>query len=152
MNSIIFFVEEFIGNEILDMHGIVFRDCIVVRAVVDGELIHEMPGFDDSLIYFPELLRSLEGAGRYLIFTSSNGIAEDGGWDGVAVDCDSEFVSWSFVVGEVNFFYRFQRDEYFSEIGDIAAVVNKSSLRVEPTDVVFPEMMAGPEGKPGHPL
>jgi hypothetical protein len=149
MNRIIFFAEEFRDAEVLNIYGIEFHDCIVVRAVVDGELIHELSEFEDSLIYVPELLRSLEGPGRYLIFTSSCGIAEDGGWDGVVVDHELNLVSWSFDVGEVSYFYKFEKTEYFNEIESIASVIEKSNLRLEPkpTSVVFPESMSGPSSR-----
>ncbi|MFZ5875150.1 MAG: hypothetical protein ACOYXU_01960 [Nitrospirota bacterium] len=145
MNKFTLFYEEFRADDRLSLHGINFSNCIVVRLVVDGVLLHEEKGFEDSLLYFSELQRSSLGAGRYLIFTCACGIAEDGGWDGIVVCHDSNSVSWEFSVGDVRYTYRFDRNEYLDEIESMSVFLKDAGLHIEPSNVVFPENMSGPQ-------
>lgn len=141
MNNIFFYIEEFKDGVELLLHGIRFHDCVIVRALIDGELINEKNGFEDSLIYIDELARSAERSGRYLIFTCACGIAEDGGWEGVEVNHYQNEVTWNFELGDEQYKFIFSKRDYLSEVDSVVGAVKRSTLSVEPSHVIFPESM-----------
>jgi hypothetical protein len=139
MNSLTVYVEEYSDGEVLLKHGIRFSNSLIIKVLIDGEDIQDFEGFEDSLIYFDELKESAKKAGKYLIFTCSCGIAEDGGWEGVDVDITDDQVTWVFEVGDKIHRYTFDKSEYLNEIQSVLPQVEGAKLKVEPSSVMFPE-------------
>lgn len=139
MHSFTVYPEEYENGRTLTKDGITFSDSLVVKILIDGEDIEEVGGFSDAFIYFDELKNSIASSGSYLIFTCANGIAEDGGWEGVIVDISNDVVTWKFEYGDRNFTYTFDKNEYISEIGSVVDFIANSKLRLEPRSVIYPE-------------
>jgi hypothetical protein len=138
MNTLILFIDEYMGSNELVKHGIQFRDSLIVKMLIDGDDVFECPGFEDAMVFYPELLASIEGSGKYLIFTCSCGIAEDGGWEGVVVRHVGQIVSWSFDVGGRRVDYSFDAENYRNEIFSIQLPISRTHLTLEPSRVIFP--------------
>lgn len=81
----------------------------------------------------------MSGGGNYLIFTCACGIAEDGGWEGVAVEMTETTVSWHLESGTRALDFCFDRAGYASAIGAVEARIAINALPLEPRVVVFPE-------------
>lgn len=139
MNGITMYVEEYRDERTLVKDAIEFRDSLFVKILIDGEDVESQKGFGDAVIYYDELARSINGSGRYLIFTCACGIAEDGGWGGVDVTYENGLVTWEFEVGERVYVYTFDERDYISEIESLAPIIESTELTLEPNKVVFPE-------------
>jgi hypothetical protein len=138
MNSICIYVEEYAGDSIRNLHGINFSNSLFVKLLIDGDDIESLENFEDVLIYYKELRKSLEGDGKYLILTCACGIAEDGGWEGVQVRYDDMKVHWTFDAGDLGIHYSFCRTEYENEIQSIAESIQNTDLEVQPSGVIYP--------------
>lgn len=138
MNSLTLFLEEHTGTDIINIEGIPFENAIFVKMLIDGVGIEELDCFDDSQVYFEELRESCSSSGNYLIFTCACGIAEDAGWDGVAVKIDETTVKWTFELGNRIYYYSFDLDEYHAEIKAIELQLRQTKLTLQPTGVIFP--------------
>ena len=82
-------------SEKLEIEGIEFDSCTFIDIAVDAERLDTELNFDGT-IYWPELLRSKEKPGSYLLCTCFCGIAEDSGWEPITVLHESGAVVWSF--------------------------------------------------------
>jgi hypothetical protein len=96
---------------------------------------------DSSLVVFPELMRSLSGSGKYLIFTSASGIADEGGWEGVDVKFERNIVTWSFEVEDMQYGFNFDGIEYEMEIRKMEQELKilTKTFELEPSAVFLPE-------------
>jgi hypothetical protein len=95
----------------------------------------------DALIVPNELKNSLNGSGKYLIFTNASGIADDGGWTGVNVEYDGSLVHWGFFAEDKKINLTFDRDGYRSAIETVINKIDKlpNGIDLEPSQVFFPE-------------
>ncbi|WNG39965.1 hypothetical protein F0U61_44505 [Archangium violaceum] len=139
MNWFALFLHQLTDGRSEERGGSVFKGVSFVKVVIDGQELEEMDAFRDSLVYFDELARSAESSGRYLIFTCTCGIAEDGGWEGVNVDVTESTVSWELEVGAERLRFTFDHREYVSEIESVKAALGSSPLPLEPRAVIFPQ-------------
>lgn len=138
MNTIRLELENVAGRQLI-RDGIVFEDIAIVRVFVDEEDLLESVDFDGALICFDELTHSMLGRGNYLIFTCACGIAEDGGWEGVAVEMTETTVSWHVEAATRALDYCFDRTGYASAIEAVAKRLAINALPLEPRGVVFPD-------------
>lgn len=138
MNTIRLELENVVGRQWI-RDGIVFEDIAIVRVFVDEEDLLETPDFDGALVYFDELKRSMSERGNYLIFTCACGIAEDGGWEGVAVEMTETTVGWHLEAATRALDYCFERAAYASAIETMVTRIGTGTLPLEPRAVVFPE-------------
>jgi len=138
MNSFTLYLEEYKDDSELFKHGIHFKNSVFIKLLIDGEDIEQQSGFEDALVVFDELVKSMEASGKYLIFTCACGVAEDGGWEGVDVTINENDVKWEFEVGDKVYKYTFDKNEYLSEVQSIILPIEKTDLKVEPRSVVYP--------------
>ncbi|CAM4085032.1 hypothetical protein COSO111634_32865 [Corallococcus soli] len=131
-------LERVTGAQTLWREGIPFTECAFVRIAVDGEPLHDRPRFRDALVVFEELEKSAEASGRYLIFTCSCGIAEDGGWEGVEVEVSTSTITWRLEAEGESFHFVFERDLYVSEIEALRKCLAQEALPLQPLAVTFP--------------
>jgi hypothetical protein len=126
------------SSRIID--GIEFESVALVVPSKECSLA-KIASLNDALVVLDELKNSLNGNGKYLIFTDASGIADDGGWVGVDVKYDEKFVYWDFFVGDEKFKLTFDSDSYRSEIEKILVRIANlpSEIELEPSQVVFPE-------------
>jgi hypothetical protein len=140
MNSLCLSVNVISSEVGLEMDGIKFSMCAFVTPVIDGLNLLREPDFDGSSLFFDELERSLDGSGKYLIFTCACGIAEDAGWSYVNVLHENETVTWKIDHGPSLLEFKFAHQQYKAEIESCRMKIERLSPKItlEPTDVVFP--------------
>ena len=140
MDKLDLIVDRVSSPDVRIIEGIEFRDAAFV---VPGERssLRKCAALRNALIVLSELKRSLIGNGRYLIFTSASGIADEGGWSGVRVLYKDGFVHWDFVAGEERTELVFDEAEYRRSIEDVSRVAMSlgDGTYLEPAQVVFPE-------------
>lgn len=117
--------------------GILFNNVSYIKLLVDGRDIFEDIKFRDSFIYFSELKKTMQGDGKYLIFTCACGVADDGGWDGIWVSYSNDIVQWRH--SELDIDWSFDINQYFSSILVLEKKIEGQNHRLEPRNVVFPE-------------
>jgi hypothetical protein len=96
--------------ESAEHEGIKFSCCTFIDIYIDDEPLNMNSSFE-GVVYWPELRKSAEGSGAFLLFTCYCGIAEDGGWEPVEVKHDATSVSWLFERNGSRE-YRFSRSDY----------------------------------------
>ena len=125
----------------LVIDGIEFTNSMLLELNVDDFSSRKVEHLDSSLVVFPELMRSLSGSGKYLIFTSASGIADEGGWEGVDVKFERNIVTWSFEVEDMQYGFNFDEIEYEMEIRKMEQELKilTKNFELEPSAVFFPE-------------
>lgn len=128
-------------DEEVDFEGIPFSSICYVKLFVDGCDVISEDTFEGSFIYFKELKDSVEKSGKYLIFTSVSGIADDAGWDYVTVTHKEDTVEWSFERDNSSLFYLFDSSEYQNQISTLEDKIQSLQRRLilEPSHVIYPE-------------
>lgn len=129
------------NDEQLIIDGIEFSNAILIALNIDGVPSEKMNYLDVVLVFFSELIRSLSGSGRYLIFTSASGIADEGGWEGVQVNFVRDLVVWDFEVENEVYYFEFDSQQYEREIRSMEhmLVALTQQFELEPAEVFFPE-------------
>jgi len=143
MNKFKLHLERILKEEILSIDGLDFSNALLVRVLIDDIPISKFKSLEDALVVFPELLKSLSESGLYLIFTSASGIADDGGWEGVAVSHKNGIINWDFEVENENYHFEFDKNQYKRTIKEMEMEIettnSTSDLELEPVGVFFPE-------------
>ncbi len=129
------------NDEQLIIDGIEFSNAILIALNIDSLPSEKMNYLDVALVFFSELVRSLSGSGRYLIFTSVSGIADEGGWEGVQVNFVRDRVVWDFEVENEVYYFEFDSQQYEREIRSMEhkLVALTQQFELEPAEVFFPE-------------
>lgn len=120
--------------------GISFSNVFYIDVIVDGKSLFNLEGFKDSFIVYDELIDSLSGKEKYLLFTCACGVADDGGWNGVLITKETSTIRWIVQVNDSEIHFTFDLSEYNFELTDLKKKVesiNKNLL--EPKNVEFPE-------------
>lgn len=131
---------EIIGSDAVKViDGIKFTSCAFVKLEINELELLAVQSFEGSVVFFPELERSLSGSGKYLIFTCACGIAEDAGWSEIEVGHRTDVIYWEF---ERETLYRFEFDaeQYLLEIRNCCNSLKTldHTIKLEPANVVFP--------------
>jgi len=141
MNNISLTAKTILDKEFLIIDGIEFANAVIIQLAIDCVLVTELKNMEISLVVFPELIDSLSGNGRYLIFTSASGIADEGGWAGVDVKYKGNVVEWDFEIEGISYHFEFNFLQYERELCDMKKtlkdLINKFDL--EPTEFFLPE-------------
>lgn len=118
-----------------------FSEEYYIKVSIDGVDLHSTKEFEDSLLYYEELERSLSGTGKYLIFTAANGVADTGGWELIQVTHLQGRVLWDFSreVGPLH--YEFDAALYKSQVQALQheIISSQCSEILQPKYVIFPE-------------
>lgn len=138
MNTLALYLDALENGRSMEKDGLVFSNASIVKSLVDGEDLDDLEIFHDSLIYFSELEESACAPGNYLIFTCACGVAEDGGWEGVAVNHNGDVIEWVIDVGSKVYRYVFNKRQYCDEIESLRTAISTDHLPLEPKQVIFP--------------
>ncbi|MDQ1835627.1 MULTISPECIES: hypothetical protein [Massilia] len=140
MNNLSLSVEVLGPSVVRVVDRINFSQTAFVVPAVDSD-IDALLKSSEGLIVAEELIRSLDGSGRYLIFTSASGIADESGWEGVEVSYLNEQVSWLLEYNDTEYRWFFSIDSYRSEIEKIRDEISDipQGVKLEPSQVIFPE-------------
>lgn len=117
--------------------GIEFRNCGIIEYYFDNE----KPIFAaESLIVFPELEKSAQKNGIYLIFTSASGITDELGWEGICVTHGQDIVMWDFEYDDADYQFVFSKNQYLNSISKIKKLISEyPKLDIEPVALFPPE-------------
>jgi len=104
-----------------------FRNIAFINPIVDGKSLFESEDFADSFMVYEELIKSSKGSGKYLLFTSACGVADDGGWNGVTIGKNEREVNWEIdknthiikLTFDINQ-YQFELEKLISEINNLS--------------------------------
>jgi hypothetical protein len=121
----------------IEHEGIEFSHCTFIDIYVDGVRLDLTDSFE-GVAYWPELRKSADGSGTYLVFTCYCGVADDAGWEPIVVKHKDQCVTWSFKRNGPRK-YLFGASEYISAISQCekALELNQYPLAVE--SAVWPE-------------
>lgn len=142
MNKIEMNVRVLDSKQFLVIDNIEFTNALLIEIAIDGQQLRTQKYFSDSLIVYPELIKSCDNSGKYLIFTTAIGVADAGGWEGVNVDIVSDlYIKWDFVIDDQQYSYCFDKADYLSEIEKLKKTINQqnNNLELEPLWVSYPE-------------
>jgi hypothetical protein len=138
MNVFNCYVKEYRESNVFEKNGLVFKNVAIVQVEIDGKNLYDISGFDNAIVVADELLRSFCVSGKYLIFTSLNGFADEGGWDGVDVKYNEETVEWVFEISNIKYFFIFDVLTYRSVFIELEKTIKNLDLKIEPSSVIFP--------------
>lgn len=143
MNQIEFELIEVGIDESKIIDSIEFSEICYIDVIIDNLSIIEKNGIlAGNFVYWEELYKSSQASGKYLIFTSSNGIADDSGWNYVStvLDKKNNTLSWCFFY-EKEYLFIFNLKEYQDSIKLLELRINNvdSRITLEPEFVIFPE-------------
>ena len=91
-----------------------------------------------SLVYFPELIKTVQGSGDFLIFTCACGVADCAGWEKVGVTHAEETVACDFSYNGNTYAFRFDKNYYIGEIQRLIFEVELHKYKIEPEHVIEP--------------
>ena len=91
-----------------------------------------------SLAYYPELIKTVQGSGDFLIFTCACGVADCAGWEKVSVRHEEEIVRWDFSYNGNTYAFRFDKNFYIGEIQRLIFEVELHTYEIEPKHVIEP--------------
>lgn len=131
MNDIAIFPNEV---ESLKAEGIEFHNNSFIEINIDGDSISALKDFEDGTVFWPELKKSSEKSGSYLIFTCICGIAEDAGWEEVQVTHSESAITWEMDRRS----YVFDKSDYISQVYRCEKLLNISEFPLAVENAVFP--------------
>ena len=131
-------VDSSVSEGIIIIDGYKFINASLIELTIDNISSWTHPDLRDGIVVLSELLNSLKGDGRYLIFTSVTGIADDGGWDGVRVSYDENIVTWILYIENKKLIFNFDRKQYHNEI--IRVNTQQPTFPLEPINIFLPEI------------
>lgn len=121
-----------------ESEGIEFRNRTFIEVKIDDWPIIKMNAFAGSVIFWPELLKSSEKTGKYLIFTCICGVADDSGWEVINVIHSDNQISWVFERnGEHK--YHFDKRKYIHQIRECEKRLKLSEYPLDLESAIFPE-------------
>ena len=140
-NKLKFELMEVPTSEIVDIGGIEFSNIAYVLVYVDGINLFSLDSFQDSLLVFPELKRSVSKSGKYLLFTGATGVADEAGWEYIEVLHKDNFVFWNIERDDSLLSYVFDKEIYINGVLEIEKQIESlsSNMKLEPFYVVHPE-------------
>ena len=134
--DILAFELKYIKHSIID--GIIFENAVFVKIIINSIKVNITK---DTLAIASELIQSSKGSGKYLIFTSISGIADELGWDYVNVTQKHNTINWYFEYENQIYNYNFSKIQYIDVIYNLEQKINNipNKFHLEPSEVVFPE-------------
>lgn len=140
-NSIKFDLEVIPTNQTITIDGINFSGVAYILLFIDDICMNRQQPFDEAFVIFEELHKSVSKSGKYLLFTSVSGIADDAGWNPVEVIISGEEATWMFEINDLTIKYSFDKNEYDSEIKGLEEKIMQLPLEIklEPISIIWPE-------------
>lgn len=128
-------------DDTVKLDGISFSNIAYVTVFVEGVDLFTLEYFYGSFLVFKELKKSIEGSGKYLLFTSVSGIADDAGWDRVNVQHDENTIRWSIERDDSLLLYVFDKNDYLKEVSKLEEKIKNlnKGVGLEPLQVIYPE-------------
>lgn len=118
--------------------SILFSEETFIDLTIDGVAIENISNLAGGTIFWPELKRSIIGSGEYLIFTCYCGIADDAGWNLIAVEHNRSTVSWTIKRHKVEH-YVFPKSSYVEGILECERRLNLGKYPLAVESAFFPE-------------
>ncbi|GKS83852.1 hypothetical protein AVMA1855_06890 [Acidovorax sp. SUPP1855] len=133
-----------IKNDNLIIDGINFSKSIFIKPLINEEDFIEKKLTQESLAPFFEWEKCAKNSGRYLLFTSLIGIADDGGWELCKANHSEDKISVAMNFDNNIFLYKFDKENFKTAILETRLKIdsflkNNPSFVLEPSNIVFPE-------------
>lgn len=124
-----------------EIDGILFKKFAYVNIKLNDINVLNDDVFGNGFVVFEELKKSFLNDGKFLIFTSISGIADDGGWEYVTVENTPNLVRWYLNRDGLQYEFFFDKNKYIQEIFKIENLISKlnKNLTVEPKYIIYPE-------------
>ena len=135
-------LETLTTSKIKKIDGIVMSNCILVDLFINEVSVLGDEFYEDGLVVFDELRKSVETSGDFLIFTCACGVADDGGWEMTNVQHEKAAVKWTVARGDEEKKYVFESASYVEQIRTMAKeieLLQKKGLALEPRNPIPPE-------------
>jgi hypothetical protein len=141
MDTLVLNLNLYSGEKSIEFEGISFKNFGYIIIKINDINVFKNIFLDDGFLVFEELKKSHLNNGKYLIFTSVSGIADDSGWDYVNVENNENSIKWYLERDECQYKFEFDRSKYLNEIVKIEnMIVNiDKTITIEPKYIVFPE-------------
>ena len=138
MNDIDFKLEVLQHKETFEFENIIYSNCAFIKLIVDGiDLIKETSD-RKGVIVWNELKKTQAKSGDFLILTRVCGIADDAGFKLVTVDRGEKVTKWTFN-DDTGIVWEFDNADYDLKLSKLNSEIDKMTVNLEPTNVVFPE-------------
>ncbi len=121
----------------LEKDGLEFYNNTFIEVIIDGYPLKDTEAFEDGEVFWPELKRSIEGSGKYLIFTCICGVAEDAGWEEINVIHKENMIIWEFDRNS-SFQFRFNKEDYIKEVNLCESLLNLSDFPLGVDEAIWP--------------
>jgi len=135
---------ELCENDQLVIDGIDFSRSLFIKPIINGEDVITEKFDQDALAVLSEWEKCAKAPGKYLLFTSLIGIADEGGWELCGVKHHAGLVSVKIPYNDKMIEYSFDEAAFFDSIKLLTNKVSlffveKPYMHLEPKNVVFPE-------------
>jgi len=135
---------EICENDKLFIDGINFSCSLFIKPIINGEDVIKEKFGEDALMVLSEWKRCAETPGRYLLFTSLIGIADEGGWELCGVNHDAGQVYVKIPYNDKIIEYSFDKAKFCDSIKLLTnkislLLIEKPHLYLAPRNVNFPE-------------
>ena len=127
------------NDRTIKIEGISFSGIAYIVPYIDDANLFDNIDFSESFLIFDELRKSTVTTGRYLIFTSVSGIADDAGWGYVKVVHHTASITWLIERDEKQISFEFDKTQYINSIASFEGQIERVDLVLEPQHVIFPE-------------
>jgi hypothetical protein len=118
-----------------------FSGACIICPIIDGKnILFDDLWFDNGLLVWSELEKSTLSSGKFLLFTTVIGVADEGGWDYVIVKHTDTTVEW-FLDRDSKRSYSFDKQAYTKAVkilGESLSNISKEYI-LEPKFVLEPE-------------
>jgi hypothetical protein len=117
---------------------------LIIKPIINNIDLIEKCFDNDALFILDEWRRSSIQTGKYLLFTSLIGIADDGGWEMVRVNHVDDYIQFSIIFNDTKYDFNFNKIEYQLKINELVNDVsillrNHGDYRLQPINYDYPE-------------
>ncbi len=111
----------------VEFEGIKFSKCTFVDILIDGTSIEDIADVESGVIFWPELKKSCEPEGKYLLFTCYCSIPDDAGWDYIFVEHKGDNIIWH-LNRDNEKSYSFNRASYIEQVTSCEKLMNLETI------------------------
>ncbi len=128
-------------QQTMEIEGISFSGIAYIDPIINGLSMFEQDIYLGTFLVFKELEKSYKNSGKYLLFTSVSGVADDAGWEYVTVSLEEDRIDWRFFRDGKETHYSFEKSRYINGVIKIEKAVMEldREITLEPENVIYPE-------------
>jgi len=141
MDTLFLNLKAYSGDDQIEFERIPFKNFSYINIHINGADVLKDNFLGNGFLIFEELKKSYLNKGKYLIFTSISGIADDSGWNYVNVESTENSIKWFLEREDTQYQYEFEQNKYLEEIIKIDNLLMNldKTITIEPSLIIFPE-------------